>query len=81
MNTELIGIKDFRANVADYVARARSGNSRVFVMNRNKPLFEIKPFDEDAGVDSLLIELAQRRKQVEEGKFVTQEEMLKKYGL
>lgn len=76
MNIELIGIKDFRANVADYVARARSGNSRIFVMNRNKPLFEVKPFDENAGVDSLLIELAQRQKQVDEGKFKTSEEVM-----
>lgn len=47
MNTKFVGIKDFRQNISEYAKRAQKGDSRFVIMNRNKPLFEIKPFAED----------------------------------
>ena len=81
MTTDLVGIKDFRANVARYVKRARSGKARVFVMNRNQPLFEIRPFAEDEGLDALLVRVEKARKEIQAGKYKDQADLLKKYAL
>lgn len=81
MNTKFIGIKDFRQNIADYATRARKGDTRFVIMNRNKPLFELKPFAEDVYLDSFVEEILQAEAEVAKGSFVTHEELVKELGL
>jgi prevent-host-death family protein len=79
MTTKTIGIKEFRAHISDVVTRAQKGNVRYIVMNRNKPLFELKPFKKEATIDSLLEEIIEAQKDVKKGKLHSQEEVLKEF--
>ncbi len=81
MNTKFIGVKDFRQNISDYVKRAQNSDTRFIVMNRNKPLFEIKPFAEDEYLDSFVSSVLKAEAEVEAGKFHTEEEVMKELGV
>lgn len=77
MNTKFIGIKEFRQNIADYAKQARTAKTRFVVVNRTTPLFELKPYDEGATLDSLFTELVAAEKSVAKGHYYTHEEVLK----
>ena len=81
MNTKFIGIKDFRQNIAEYAKKAQAQKSRYIIMNRNKPLFEITPFEEGENYDSLYNDVMKAKADVANGNFYTQEEILKKFGV
>jgi len=76
MNTKFIGVKEFRQNISDYAKEARRADMRLIIVNRNKPLFELKPFAADQTLDSLFTELTKAEKDIKAGKFITQEAML-----
>ncbi len=79
MTTKTIGIKEFRANISDVVTKAQKGNVRYIVMNRNKPLFELKPFKKDATIDTLIEEINEARMDVKKGRLHSQSEVLKEF--
>lgn len=79
MTTKTIGIKEFRANISDVVTKAQKGNVRYVVMNRNKPLFELKPFKKDATIDSLLEEIIEAQKDIKKERLYSQGEVLKEF--
>jgi len=81
MNTKFIGIKEFRQNISNYVKKARKKDVRYVVMNRNTPLFEIAPFAKDIYLDDFVESIMQAKKDVAQGRVVSQEEILKKYAL
>ncbi len=43
MNTTVIGIKDFRQNIAQLTKEGRAKNISYIVTVRNEPIFEVKP--------------------------------------
>lgn len=75
MNTTFIGVKDFRQNMAMYAKKAQKGTTRFVVMNRNMPLFEVAPFDEDATLESVFVKVMAAKAEVADGKFYTHEEV------
>ena len=79
MNTKFIGVKDFRQNMSDYAKRARDGESRFIVMNRNKPLFELKPFADDVYLDSFVESVLAAEKDVAAGRIHSEEEILDEF--
>jgi hypothetical protein len=81
MNTKLIGIKDFRQNITSYAKRAQKGDVRFVVMNRNSPLFEVKPFVADEYLDSFVASVLAAEAQVKKGKCHTHEEVLEELGV
>lgn len=81
MNTKFIGVKDFRQNISDYAKRARKGDARYIIMNRNKPLFEIKAFAEDEYLDSFVADVLKAEADVVRGHYHAQEEVLKELGV
>ncbi|MBY0310186.1 hypothetical protein K2Q16_03525 [Patescibacteria group bacterium] len=81
MNTKFIGVKDFRQNISDYAKRARKSDVRYIVMNRNKPLFEIKAFVDDEYLDTFVADVVKAEANVVRGNFHTQEEVFKKLGI
>jgi antitoxin (DNA-binding transcriptional repressor) of toxin-antitoxin stability system len=81
MTTKFIGIKDFRQNISDYIQRAQNSDTRFIVMNRNKPLFEIKPFAEDEYLDSFVASVLKAEAEVQAGKFHTEKEVMKELGI
>ena len=80
MTTKIIGIKDFRAHISKYASQAQKGTVRYIVMNRNKPLFEIKPFIKNEGLESIFAEIALAKEDIKKGKVYTQEDILKEFA-
>ena len=80
MNTQIIGIKDFRANISKYATQAQKGTIRYVVMNRNKPLFEIKPFEKNEGLESIFSEINTAIDDIKKGRLHTQEDILKEFS-
>ncbi len=79
MTTKTIGIKEFRANISDVVTKAQKGNVRYIIMNRNRPLFEVRPFKTDATIDSLLNDIIEARNDIKKGNIYSQEDILKEF--
>ncbi len=77
MNTQFVGIKEFRAHISDYAERARTENKRFVVMNRSKPLFEVRAFAEDETLDTFVAQITKAEQDVRAGKFYTQDEILR----
>ncbi len=81
MNIKFVGVKDFRQNMSDYAKRARNSGTRFIVMNRNKPLFEIKPFAEDVYLDSFVADVLKAEADVARGNYHTHEDVLRELGI
>lgn len=80
MNTKIIGIKDFRANISNYIDKARKGDKRYVVMNRNKPLFEIKPFEEDKEIEDIFFDILKSKDDIKNGRLYSQDNILKEFA-
>lgn len=82
MVTKLIGVKEFRQNMAKYSAKAKRHGWRYVVLNRNVPIFEVKPLsDKDAVLEKLAADVAEARQQWRDGKGIPLEKALKSLGL
>ena len=81
MNTKFIGVKEFRQNISEYAKKARQSKSRFVIMNRSKPLFEIKPFADDVYLDTFVSDVLAAEADVAAGNFHTQEEVMKELGI
>jgi len=57
---KLIGLKDFRENLNDYLARLAKGE-RFLVLRRSKPVFNVTPVNED-GLWEPVIDFTQIKK-------------------
>ena len=79
MNTQFIGIKDFRQKIAEYAKKASSNKTRYVVMSHSKPLFELKPFDEGVTLDSFVADVMEARKAVKKGEVVSQQDILTEF--
>ena len=77
MDTKFIGVKDFRQNISEYAKKARNAQTRFVIVNRNKPLFELKPFAKDESLDSLFSDIVKAERDIELGKIYSHEEILK----
>jgi hypothetical protein len=80
MTTKIIGIKDFRANISKYATQAQKGIVRYVVMNRNKPLFEIKPFEINEGLENIFTEIVVAKEDIKKGRLYTQEDILSEFA-
>ena len=80
MTTKIIGIKDFRTNISNYVKKARLGNVRYIVMNRNKPLFEIKPFSENEELENIFSDILKAKNDIKKGRLYSQDNILKEFA-
>ena len=78
--TKFIGIKEFRQNIAKFAKTAQTKKERIIIMNRNKPLFELKPFAEDAHLDSFVESVLEAERDVAAGNVYTESEVMKEFG-
>lgn len=82
MVTKFLGMKEFRQNMAKYTFEAKKKNIRFIILKKNVPVLEISPIDEkDFAYMKLSKELKESEEQIESGKFYTQEEVMKEFGL
>lgn len=82
MTTKFIGVKDFRANVSKIAKSSKKNNERIIVLNRNKPIFEVRPLsDEDSTLESLALGVKQGKADAKAGRVYTQKEVEQILGL
>ena len=82
MTTELIGMKDFRQNMASFTKKARKKNVRYIVLKKNIPVLEIRPIDEkDFVFEKLTIEIEEARKDIKKKKVYSHEQIMNEFGL
>lgn len=82
MTTKLIGMKDFRQNLAHYTREAREKNMRFIVLKKNVPVLEVNPIDEKSfALEKLATELDEAKKEMQKGHSYSQEEILEEFGL
>ena len=80
MTTKLIGIKEFRQNISDFTKKARKGDARYIIMNRNKPLFELKPFKDDQELESIFADIIAAKEDIKRGSVYSQEDILAEFA-
>lgn len=76
MNTQFIGIKDFRQKIAEYAKKASEHKTRYIVVSHKKPLFEVTPFVDGETLDSFFAEILEAKKDIAEGRTHTEEEVI-----
>ncbi|MBI2410969.1 MAG: hypothetical protein HYV32_03725 [Candidatus Kerfeldbacteria bacterium] len=75
ITTQLIGLKQFRANISTLWKKSQKKNIRYIVMNHARPILEVRPVQDADILMKLANDIAHSRKQVEEGKVYTQKEL------
>ena len=80
MNTLLVGLKEFRANLTDLTKRMHNGNTKLIVLSQNKPILEVRPIQakKEFVLEDHISQVALARKQVKEGKVYSPDEVRKK---
>lgn len=79
MTTKLVGLKDFRQNLAVYTQEVETKKVRFIVLKKNKPVLEVNPiFGEEFTLESLRKEITGARKQAQRGQVYTLKETRKK---
>jgi len=82
MTTKLIGMKDFRENLASYTKKAQKEQIRFIILKKNVPVLEVKPIDEkEFAFEKLAAEIKEARAQVKRGEVYSQEQIMKEFGL
>jgi hypothetical protein len=82
MVTKLIGVKEFRQNMARYALSARRNNWRYVVLSRNEPIFEVTPLSKkDVILEKLAADVAEARADYKAGRVLTAEQMRRQFGL
>ena len=82
MTTKLIGVKEFRQNIATLFKQATKNNWRFVILNRNQPIFKVEPLSKkDAIVEKLAMDIAEAREDIKKGKLYDFEDVCKELGL
>lgn len=82
MATKLVGMKQFRQNLASYTEEAKKGNVRFIILKKNVPVLEVKPIKEkDFALEKLAAEIQEAREEVKKRETYTQEEIMKEFDL
>ena len=82
MVTKLIGVKEFRQNMASFAAKAKKNGWRYIVLSRNKPILEVKPLsNKEATLEKLAADIAEARADVKAGRVYTVDQVRKYLGL
>ena len=80
MTTKTIGIKEFRSKIKEFAQKARKGDVRYVVMNHNTPLFELKPFAENEGLEAIFSDIIKAKDEAKSGKIYSEEDILKEFA-
>lgn len=82
MVTKLVGVKEFRQNIADYHKKAIKNGWRFIVLSRNKPIFDVRPLNEkEATLEQLIADVATARADYTAGRVYTPSQARKVLGL
>ena len=78
MTTQLIGVKEFRANMASLHKKAWKKNVQYIVLSRSRPVFKVTPLTPK---EKFYASIQKGEEQYRRGDVYTLEEVAKKLGL
>ncbi len=82
MTTKLIGVREFRQNMADLYKKARKNNWQFVVLNRNQPIFKVETLSKkDAVIEKLAMDIKEAREDVKKGRVYDFEKICNELGL
>jgi len=82
MKTKLIGVREFRQNIATLYKEAKKHNLKYIVLSHNQPIFKIEPLDKkDAIIEKLAYDIEEARLDAKKGKVYDFEEVCKEFGI
>ncbi len=82
MQTQFVGLKEFRQNISTLTKKAQSKNLRYIVLLRNEPVLDVRPLKKsDQTLEKLAWSIEEARQQAREGKVYTQKQIMKKFGV
>lgn len=82
MTTRFVGIKEFRQNLAKLAEHSRKKNERLVILNKNKPIFEVRPLSEkDATLEALMQSIQEAEEDAKAGRVYSIEAVEKNLGL
>jgi len=82
MTTKFIGVREFRQNISKLYRDARKRNIRYIVLNKNKPVFEVKPIGKrEAFLESLLASIKDAEADIKAGHIYSMDEIEREFGL
>ncbi len=82
MTTRFVGIKELRQHMAKISSRAHKKKERIVVLRKNKPVFELRPLTDEAGLlESLIRDIEEARADVKSRRLHSQAGIEKMLGL
>ena len=82
MTTKFIGVREFRQNISSLYKNAAKKNIRYIVLNKNRPVFEVKPIGKkEAVLESLMASVAAAEADIKAGRVYSWEQVKKELGL
>ncbi|MDO8493294.1 MAG: hypothetical protein Q7S19_02005 [bacterium] len=82
MTTKFIGVREFRQNLSELYKNAGKKNIRYIVLNKNKPVFEVKTLNhKEAVLESLLASVREAEADFKAGRVYSWEQVKKELGL
>jgi antitoxin (DNA-binding transcriptional repressor) of toxin-antitoxin stability system len=76
MTTRTVSVRDFRENMTKYLKEGQEKNIHFVVMRHAVPIAKVTPIEQNDSLESLIQEVAQARRDIEEGRTYTTEEVL-----
>ena len=82
MTTKFVGIKEFRQNIAGLTASSKKKNQRLIILNRNTPIFEVRPIsDTDFTAENFALGIERGLADMKAGRVYTQAQIESMFGL
>lgn len=82
MTTQFVGLKEFRQNLATYTTKVAERKTRLIILKKNRPLFEVRGLDEHtSSLEQLARDISQAREDVKQGRLYTTEQVRERLGL
>jgi hypothetical protein len=82
MVTKLIGVREFRQNIASYYRKSIKNDWRFLIMNRNQPIFEVRPISrKNATLEKLYADIAKAREDYKQGRVYSLDEVCRRLGI
>lgn len=82
MTTKFIGVREFRQNISELYKTAQKKNIKYIVLNKNKPVFEVRSISEkESSLEQLLATTREARQDKKSGRMYSLESLEKDLGI
>ncbi len=78
---EFVGVKEFRNNISNYIAKAQKSGKKIILTVNNIPTFEMRPIKKEQVYSKQFIaDILEAEEDVKHGRVYSHEYVLKKFG-